>query len=540
MQGKVCIIIPAIKKNAVIPDQLVKKLNGITLFQRALNNAKGVVPAKDVYTVTDSHELSLICKRNQVAFFLNPEIRIHSQNILKELEGFIELKSKQYDTIIIYRANTPLVNSDDLNKALSKFITDKPDLLFSLKEENHRIWKEREGDLYDIILDDEKEKVFLESKSFVIVRSSYLHKKDKKPPLISSYLLSNEKAIEILSYQDWWICEKLICRKRILFVVAGYAAIGMGHVYRALTLAHEINDHEILFLCTRESELAVTNIVVRDYPTFLQKGKLIEDVLELKPDLVINDFLNTDKTYVNRLKAKQIKVVNFEDLGTGSEQTDITFNELYDKNQFELKGTNIQWGPSFFFLRDEFSHSVKRPPLKQIKNVLITFGGTDPNNYTLKVLQSVEKACKLKNLNITVVVGPGNLHKEKIQHFILQSSRRKHIQFISGTNVMSAIMENTDIAICSAGRTVYELAHMKIPALVLAQHERESFHTFARIKNGFIYIGVQNPFNSIKIERAFYKLLNAKNSLLLQNKMRHFDFYKNKFKVVNMILSLLN
>ena len=38
-----CIVIPAIKKNAVIPDQLVKRLAGVTLIQRAIDTARGVV-----------------------------------------------------------------------------------------------------------------------------------------------------------------------------------------------------------------------------------------------------------------------------------------------------------------------------------------------------------------------------------------------------------------------------------------------------------------------------------------------------------------
>ena len=33
------VVIPAIKKSAVIPDQLIKKLDGITLIQRAINTA---------------------------------------------------------------------------------------------------------------------------------------------------------------------------------------------------------------------------------------------------------------------------------------------------------------------------------------------------------------------------------------------------------------------------------------------------------------------------------------------------------------------
>ena len=58
-----CIVIPAIKKNAVIPDQLVKKLAGVTLVERAVNTARGVLPGDDIVVLTDSQEIALICER---------------------------------------------------------------------------------------------------------------------------------------------------------------------------------------------------------------------------------------------------------------------------------------------------------------------------------------------------------------------------------------------------------------------------------------------------------------------------------------------
>ena len=58
-----CIIIPALKKKAVIPDQLVKKLAGETLIERAIQTARGVVPGEDVVVVTDSQEITVICER---------------------------------------------------------------------------------------------------------------------------------------------------------------------------------------------------------------------------------------------------------------------------------------------------------------------------------------------------------------------------------------------------------------------------------------------------------------------------------------------
>ncbi len=65
---KKCIIIPAIKKNAIIPDQLDRKMAGITLLQRAINCSKKIVPDEDIIIITDSQEISLISERNNLPY----------------------------------------------------------------------------------------------------------------------------------------------------------------------------------------------------------------------------------------------------------------------------------------------------------------------------------------------------------------------------------------------------------------------------------------------------------------------------------------
>ena len=40
-------------------------------------------------------------------------------------------------------------------------------------------------------------------------------------------------------------------KKRIVFRVIGNKRVGMGHVYRSLSLAHELHEHEIFFVIDR-------------------------------------------------------------------------------------------------------------------------------------------------------------------------------------------------------------------------------------------------------------------------------------------------
>ena len=61
------IVIPASKKSVAFPDDLVKKLAGVTLIQRAITIAKSTVSESQILVMTDSEELNLICQRQGVA-----------------------------------------------------------------------------------------------------------------------------------------------------------------------------------------------------------------------------------------------------------------------------------------------------------------------------------------------------------------------------------------------------------------------------------------------------------------------------------------
>jgi len=467
-----CIIIPAIKKNAVIPDQLVKKLAGVTLIQRALNNAKAFLEDKDIFVVTDSEEISLICLRNNVNYHYDKNLRLDSTNILEEFKFYMRERALDYENIILYRAATPLVDHLEIMQAYELFLQKKADILVTLKKEERCIWKDVNGHPDHLIYNEKTEPILLEIKAFFIVKSDILCRNKPTHTVIPYYL--DEKAIEINGYQDWWICEKLLKQKRILFVVAGYPEIGLGHVNRALTLAHEITDHHIQFLCTKESELAVKRIAEKDYPTLLQTSpELHSDVLKLKPHLVINDILDTERNYVKALVNENIKVINFEDSGPGADLADLVINALYPGDEKLPK--KFLYGYDYFCLRDEFNDVRKRHFSNDLKNLLITFGGTDPNNYTLRTFETVLDICKQKGVHIYIVTGPGYLHKEQLISR-LEETDYDEIEYIHQTGVMSSIMEKVDLAIASAGRTVYELAHMRIPAIIMSQHDREATH----------------------------------------------------------------
>jgi len=517
------IVIPAIKKNAVIPDQLIKKLNGITLIQRAINTAKEI--SKNILIVTDSQEISLIAKRNNIAYYLESNLHFDSNNILDVMNGIIENKDQN---IFLYRANTPLIDSDILKKAYQEFLTDDTVILTSVKSLDKQLFRYENN-----VLKKSDIKYFKELKAF------YIYKKNEKFQNLKPfkpYIIESEISIEIESYQDWWICEKVLQRKRIVFHVIGNTILGMGHIYHSLALAHEITDHEVIFVCDEKYKLAVDKIASMDYKV-IASDNVEKTIIDLQPDIVINDILNTSQNYMKVLKEKDIKLVNFEDLGEGSSYADIVFNELYDSPQ--LNGKQYRWGYKYLALRDEFIDAKPHNKDEKVTSVLITFGGTDQNNLTLTALESILPIVQEKNLKIYIVCGSGYLFKQELEEYLKDCSY-KNIELTYASNVISQIMEKTQIAISSNGRTVYELAHMNIPSIIISHHKREATHTFASLEKGFINLGVYNTATNNLIREKFQKMVkdNDYRELLFMN-IRKYDFLENKQRVVKEILGLL-
>ncbi|MGG7048334.1 MULTISPECIES: hypothetical protein [unclassified Campylobacter] len=517
------VVISAIKKNAIIPDQLVKKLNGVTLIQRAINMAFELT--NNILVITDSEEIALICDRNSVMVYKDKDLRFNSDDILQKVIDII----KPYDGehILLYCANTPLVDGGILKNAYAVFKKDTSKVLTSVKLKNKGIFFIKNK----ILTKMEKDIYYIELKAFYIFSKSNFHSMEFLP-----YVIENEKSIEIEGYQDWWVCEKVLQRKRIIFNVIGDSKIGTGHIHRSLTIAKEISDHEIIFVCNDKYKLAVDSIALRDYMVIATKN-VAQTIIDLKPNLIINDCLNTDSKMIKKFKDYGVKVVNFEDLGSGSKYADLVFNELFEIPQ--LEGKNYFWGHNYTLLRDEFDAANAHTKPSIISEILLTFGGSDPNNLTMIALKAILNTCKKHNIRINIVCGSGYLFADELKCFINKSGY-ENINLILSSTTISKIMERCQFAISSNGRTIYELADMHIPAIVVSHHDREATHTFATTHRGFINLGVFDQKIQDKIEEKFRKIIEDADyvELLFENISRY-NFRNNTKKVINKILELI-
>ncbi|HIF35527.1 MAG TPA: hypothetical protein EYQ71_02510 [Candidatus Thioglobus sp.] len=531
------VLIPAIKKKVAFQDDLIKKLGGVLLIQRTINKAIELgVGKQKIHILTDSEEIRVIAERNNVRFYCDPKLKKIEINSRGNLDKYMRQAVVKNENILMLSPYSPLITVSTINQAIQVFIKSKYDALKPVIRHKKKLYDEGRNPGLQVLFGENKETHLIESMSFILFRSELLSNYSINTTSILPWEIKHG-LIDIESYQDWWICEKLLKRRRIVFRLIGNGEVGMGHIYRALSLAHEITDHEIIFVSEKKDTIVENKLAGYDYLLKMYNPKdIVDGIIDLNPNLVINDILSTTVEDVLPLQQKDIKFVNFEDLGYGAKMADLTINELYDSPQYNSK--NTLWGHDYFFLRDEFFDAKPHCFRKKVDNILLAFGGTDQFNLSSKIYYAIRKLCLERDIKIHIVTGAGYTGYDKLQ---LEINNEPMVTLTKETGVISSLMEKTQLAITANGRTVYELAHMNIPAIVISQHQREETHGFASEENGFVTLGLfQNKKTELDVLKQLINLLdNEEYRRNLFNRVLKFKFNANKNKIINKIISFL-
>src|SRR5690606_750739 len=105
---------------------------------------------------------------------------------------------------------------------------------------------------------------------------------------------------------------------------------------------------------------------------------------------------------------------------------------------------------------------------------------------------------------------------------------------------ISDMMFRADMAVTSGGRTVYELAAVRVPTVVLCQNERELRHSFARVDNGVINLGHHLDVEDDEISHQLATLVrDTELRASLKKRICKLDFKQGKRRIFDAITALL-
>jgi len=542
------IVIPAKGNCHNIQRKFLRYINGKPLILYPIELAKKLTGNESIVIITDDEEIDLIAKRASLKTVMIKDAKrfpnlFNGKYLIETLLKTETIICNRFDYVIWMGASSPMIKTRDVIEATQLLQYSQKDSVFSASEETQRGWiydKTYQPGFVEISNTMKTGLMHRETGAFFIMKRSAIDESGYIGQKSAPFFLHEMRAVEIHSFHDFWVAEKLLKRRSILFVVAGYSEIGMGHVYRALMLAQEFHDHAIQFLCTHQSELAYDYILDHLYPVVMQKQEesLEEVVSRLSPDIVINDILDTSIDYTYSLKQKGIRTINFEDQGEGLVYADLVINALYE----DALSPNMLSGYKFFCLRSEFLTASARQAKKKVDNILVTFGGTDNTNLTMRILKILIPLSCEYNFIINVINGPGFAHKDSLKIFLseLSESYRERVFWSEGgTRQISEFMIESDFAITSAGRTVHELAALKVPAIVIAANDRERLHSFAT-KAGMCFLGMQDDISDVSIKNEILSLItDYLKRIRIKDSLNKYDLTQGKKEVVGKILDIL-
>jgi UDP-2,4-diacetamido-2,4,6-trideoxy-beta-L-altropyranose hydrolase len=275
---------------------------------------------------------------------------------------------------------------------------------------------------------------------------------------------------------------------RLVIRADASAQIGTGHLMRCLALAQAWQDAggRVVFLMAMETpaleaRLRSEGMEVIHLP--VQPGSTDDAIRtadfahQVGADWVVVDGYHFGADYQRIIKDSGLRLLFIDDNGhAGHYSADLVLNQnihahegLYPNRE---PYTRLLLGTRYVLLRREFLkwRGWKREIPEVARKVLVTMGGSDPDNVTLKVVQALQQV-DMDGLEATVVVGGSNPHYEELQSAVQDS--RFPIRLESNVTNMPELMAWADVAVSAGGSVIWELAFMGVPIIGLSRAEQE-------------------------------------------------------------------
>ena len=235
---------------------------------------------------------------------------------------------------------------------------------------------------------------------------------------------------------------------------------------------------------------------------------MIEISKKYMPTKVIFDLRETPyEDFFSFAREKNIKTIVFDTLGNVSGQPDIIINDSFVSRftsySCDRESTIVHTGPQYFL-----SDKLPKPlPLKRnISNIAITMGGSDPAGLTEKIVRSLSFLETTKKYNI--ILGP--LFCEHVEEIIRNFCHNQpQYEIYRNPSNFLEILSKQDLIMCSAGRTLYECAYLGRPTIVIPsiEHEYVTAENYSRL-TGCVNVGIWNKNTGHKILEAMREYEN--------------------------------
>lgn len=277
-------------------------------------------------------------------------------------------------------------------------------------------------------------------------------------------------------------------KRRLVIRADAGDRLGTGHVMRCLALAQAWQDHARPAIFATAAPTPALKIRLESEGTEVVKlaaapgsaadaRETAQLARQVGSPWVVVDGYHFGASYQKLIKESGASLLFLDDVG----HCDYYFADLVlNQNLHASKSlyprrapyTRLLLGTRFVLLRREYRQlrGWRREIPGVARKVLVSLGGSDPLNQTLKVIRAL-KQVDLEGLKVTVVLGALNPHAQVLQTVARTLSLPPRL--VQNIQDMPGLMAWADLAVTSGGTTVWELAFTGLPSLGLALGEQE-------------------------------------------------------------------
>ena len=372
---------------------------------------------------------------------------------------------------------------------------------------------------------------YVETGAFVISRGEVVTLQTRIGQKVSVYEVEENESLDVDTFIDLHNAENALSKEKVAIYVNGNNKRGIGHIYRALEMADEFYSKPDIYYDINQTNVEVFGKTTHELIPVNGIAELYEKCKKEQYTIFINDILTTSIDYMIGLRSvlPNCKIVNFEDDGEGIFKADLVFNALYQDSDLP----NVYAGEKYYISSKTFMFYNPIQINTRVKNVFISFGGADPQNYSDRLLKMISKK-EYENYSFYVVLGRA---KENVEA-LLEYNKYSNIQVLYDVSNMPELMSKCDIGISSRGRTGYELALLGIPSIAMAQNKREEKHGFVCNENGFTYIGLNPGDEIIEANLKMYLALSKESRMHFQEMLLSHDLRDGRKRITSLINNL--
>lgn len=319
--------------------------------------------------------------------------------------------------------------------------------------------------------------------------------------------------------------------KPALFRVDGSYHLGWGHITRCLAFAQGLGEIGVKSVFViRDYEPKITELIQHygyEEETIPQGSSFAEDASltsefasRYSVKLLITDLSNTDNMtnlgeysrYFPALKAARKFMISIDDFIKTNFPYDIQIIPYYGAENMNYEShdsTKLLLGPAYFIFRQEFIEAAKmsRAIKKGAQNILLTMGGSDPLNLTLKIAKALNRL-NITSLNLRIVIGPGFATSAKQEIGRILKGFEGNYELVMENDNMAELMLWSDLAITGGGLTKYETAVTGTPSIIISHFDQEVERTKEFERGGStLHLGLISEINERDIAEAIEKLL---------------------------------